>query len=163
MDLSGKIDDLPIIVEVCESIASVAGSLNIPFFVVGAMARDLIFERGYGVRRTRATEDIDFGVYLADWSQYQSLTEKLISTGDFTETREKQRLIYKGCLNVDIVPFGLIKDSNHNISWPPEHDVKMNVSGFEEAYEHSLAVKLRVDSESRIPFVSPTGLLKRET
>ena len=34
----------------------------------------------------------------------------------------------------------------------------MNVSGFEEAYEHSLPVKLRGDSESRIPFASPTGL-----
>ena len=158
LDLSGKVDDLPLLVEVCESISSIAGSLDIPFFVVGATARNLIFERGYGVKSTRATEDIDFGVHLSDWSQYHSLTEGMISTGDFTDTRQKQRLIYKGNLKIDIVPFGLIKDDNHDISWPPEQDFKMNILGFEEAYEHSLPVKLRGDSESTIPFASPTGL-----
>lgn len=158
LDLSGKIDDIPVIEEVCESISLVAGSLHIPFFVIGATARDLIFERGYGVKSIRATEDIDFGVHVADWSNYQKLTEGLISTGDFKKSNQKQRLIYKDVLKVDIVPFGPFKDDNHDISWPPEHDFKMNVLGFEEAYEHSLPVKLRGDSEETIPFASPTGL-----
>lgn len=158
LDLSGKIDDLPFIVEVCKSTSAIASDLGIPFFVVGAMARDLIFERGYGLKSTRATEDIDFGVHVSDWSQYHRLTEGMISTGDFTETKQKQRLIYKENLKIDIVPFGLIKDDNHDISWPPEQDFKMNVLGFEEAYEHSLPVKLSADFESIILFASPTGL-----
>jgi len=44
LDLSGKIDELiPIIGEITQ----VADSLGIPFFVIGAAARDLILKHGY--------------------------------------------------------------------------------------------------------------------
>lgn len=154
LDLSGKINDIPIIIDVCESISSVAGSLGIPFFVVGATARDLIFERGYNVKSIRATEDIDFGVHVADWDQYYGLKEGLLATGNYSETRQK----YKGILKVDMVPFGPFKDENHEIIWAPDNDFKMNILGFEEALEHSLPVKLKADSGKPIPFASPAGL-----
>jgi predicted nucleotidyltransferase len=59
LDLSGKIDDLTGGLFV--AIASVATSLGIPFFVVGATARDMILSYGYGIQTIRATYDIDFG------------------------------------------------------------------------------------------------------
>jgi hypothetical protein len=46
LDLSGKID--PASLALYETLSEAAGSLKIPFFVVGATARDLIFELGYG-------------------------------------------------------------------------------------------------------------------
>lgn len=60
LNLSGKIDKLTI--EIFECIAHVADSLNIPIFVVGGTARDIILQYGYGILTTRATADIDFGV-----------------------------------------------------------------------------------------------------
>ena len=59
IDLSEKIDGFTI--ELFERISEVAESLKVPFFVVGAMARDIILTHGYGIETGRATQDIDFG------------------------------------------------------------------------------------------------------
>jgi len=59
LDLSGKIDGFR--VRLFETIATVAESLRVPFFVVGAMARDIILSLGYDIKTGRATEDIDSG------------------------------------------------------------------------------------------------------
>ena len=70
----------------------VAESLHIPFFVVGAMAREIILVYCYNIRTTRATEDIDFGVQVSNWEKYELMREGLVATGSFTETRRPQRL-----------------------------------------------------------------------
>ena len=63
LDLSGKIDDS--IVQLLGTIADVAESVDIRFFVVGATARDIILMHGYGVHTIRATLDIDLGVEIS--------------------------------------------------------------------------------------------------
>ena len=73
LDLSGKIDIFT--VELFETISNVAVSINVPFFVVGATARDMILTHGYDIQTIRATNDIDFGVQVSDWDQYRKLTE----------------------------------------------------------------------------------------
>ena len=60
LDLSGKID--PLSVALFATLSEAADSLGIPFFVVGATARDMIFELGHGLPSRRATLDKDFGV-----------------------------------------------------------------------------------------------------
>src|SRR4030042_1880824 len=50
-DLSGKIDQQP--VAVLSIVKKVADSLTIPFFVVGAWARDIILNHSYGMRTRR--------------------------------------------------------------------------------------------------------------
>ncbi len=42
-------------------------------FVIGAAARDLMFEYVYDARFQRATEDLDFGVAVATWADYDNL------------------------------------------------------------------------------------------
>ena len=44
---------------------------RIPFFVVGALARDLLLEHAWHLPPQRATRNIDFGVRVADWSQFE--------------------------------------------------------------------------------------------
>ncbi len=53
LDLSGKIDGFT--VEFLDTIADVAESFKVPFFVVGAMARDILLTEGYGIETGRAT------------------------------------------------------------------------------------------------------------
>ena len=57
LDLSGKIDEL--IVSIYETIAKVADSSGIKYFIVGASARDIVLRYGYGIHTIRATVDID--------------------------------------------------------------------------------------------------------
>lgn len=64
MDLSGKIDD--VLMGVFRDVSQVTASLGIPFFVVGATARDIVLEHGFDIKPGRATRDLDFGVRVAD-------------------------------------------------------------------------------------------------
>lgn len=157
LDLSGKID--PATVEIYDAIVTAANTINARFFVVGATARDLILNYGYGIRVIRATTDIDLGVQLgSDWSEFEDLKRALLDTGNFIDTKAAQRLLYQDGVPVDIVPFGSVTDRNGNISWPPDHSIKMCVLGFDEAYESAQRVRLRTDPLLEILVASLAGL-----
>ncbi|MCU7849623.1 MAG: hypothetical protein KZQ89_16855 [Candidatus Thiodiazotropha sp. (ex Lucinoma kastoroae)] len=91
LDLSGKID-FPL-VEVFDAIAEVAAARGVPYFVVGAMARDMILSHGHGIASKRATVDIDLGVEVAEWDEFSALKDGLTATGQFEPTQAAQRLL----------------------------------------------------------------------
>jgi predicted nucleotidyltransferase len=64
-DLSGKIDQQT--VAALFAVKKEADALNIPFFIVGASARDIILRHCYGIEPQRMTTDIDIGVEVASW------------------------------------------------------------------------------------------------
>jgi len=154
-NLSGKIEKP--IVDALYLLKRIADSFGIPFFVVGAFSRDLILKYGYGIEPRRKTGDIDLGVEVANWEQFEKLKESLIETGQFCLTPEKHRLRC-GTILIDILPFGPITDKNKKISWPPEHEIVMSMVGFEEAYEYSLTFRLSSDPELDIKLASLPGL-----
>lgn len=156
LDLSGKIDDTTI--QLFETVARVAESLSIPFFVVGAMARELILSHGYNIKTIRATQDIDLGVQVSDWDEYQLLRKGLTGTGEFTPTREAHRLVYGRDQRVDIIPFGTIADPDNALSWPPDLETTMSTLGFDEAYYTAMTVRLRSGPPLDILFASLAAL-----
>ncbi|MFH1122244.1 MAG: nucleotidyl transferase AbiEii/AbiGii toxin family protein [Pseudomonadota bacterium] len=156
LDLSGKID--PFTVELFAIIAKVADATGAPFFVIGATARDIILQHGYGIEPTRATNDIDLAVQVSDWEHYAKLREGLIQTGKFESTKEAQRLKYQETVSIDVIPFGAIAGPGGSFSWPPDHEVEMNTLGFEESYQHSLTVRVRRSPDLLIRFAGPAGL-----
>jgi predicted nucleotidyltransferase len=156
LDLSGKID--PASLALFETLSEAAGSLGVPFFVVGATAREMIFELGHGLPSKRATLDIDFGVRVASWSEFNKLKELLLTTGLFEKTKEVQRLQYRAESLVDILPFGDIADAKGEIRWPPDEDVVMSMVGFEDAYQAALAVRVRTSPPLDIRVASTPGL-----
>ncbi len=154
MDLSGKIESG--LLGVFSDVSKVAASLGIPFFVIGATARDIVLDYGFGIQPSRATLDLDLGVRVADWEEFQALTEGLVASGAFTTSPAAQRFFHKkSSFPIDIVPFGKISAIGGTILWPPEHEVEMNILGFEEAYTHAWVVQLSNDLE--ICFASPAG------
>jgi predicted nucleotidyltransferase len=157
LDLSEKIDGFR--VGLFEAITEVAESLSVPFFVVGASARDMILTEYYGIETGLATKDIDLAVQVSDWDSYERLREGLIGTGKFKNVGKKaQRLLYEEVYPVDIIPFGTIAERNGGLSWPPEYDMKMSTLGFEEAYQNTITVRMRADPALDIQFVSLPGL-----
>jgi predicted nucleotidyltransferase len=156
LDLSGKIDRL--LVDLFENIAKAAENISAPFFVVGATARDIILKYGYGIETIRATNDIDIGVEVSDWDQYNNLRKGLVATGKFETSNEPQRLKYQESLIIDIIPFGAIADSDGSFLWPPNDEVEMNTLGFGESYQDALAVRLKRKPDLDIKFASPAGL-----
>ena len=155
-NLSGKIDRQT--VEALYAIKKVADSLNIPFFVVGASARDFILKHCYGIEPKRMTTDIDLGVEVASWEQFNQLTGALMATGKFSpDDKERQRFCFESVL-IDILPFGSITDENRRTSWPPKHEIFMSMVGFKEAFEYSIMVRLSSDSELDIKLPTLPGL-----
>jgi len=156
LDLSGKIKN-PIL-EILEAISNIAASLDIPFFVVGAAARDIILLYGYGVEIIRATEDIDLGVMVEDWDKFAQLKEAITGSGTFNQEKEPQRFFYKGSFPVDIVPFGQISKPKDTIEWPEFEGIEMSTLGFKESFDNSILVRLRTAPDLEIRFASLAGL-----
>ena len=161
IDISGRIDAGRI--SVLRSIKEIAEEFDIHFFVVGAFARDVIFEHIHRIPAPRVTEDIDIGVEVASWEEFQRLTDVLIERELFTATKSPHRFIASSFATVvDIVPYGGISGETKRISWPPDHDMIMSMLGFEEAYQSALKVRLNSDPpmEILVPSVPALALLK---
>ncbi len=158
-DLSGKIEQQKI--EALLAIKKEADILNIPFFVVGAFARDIILKHCYGITPRRMTEDIDLGINVNDWAQFNKLTDSLISTGKFSRTKEPQRFLFQS-IPIDIVPFGEIASEKIKIDWPPEHKIFMSIIGFKEAFENSIIVRLNSDPklDIKVPTLASLAIMK---
>jgi len=86
--------------------------------------------------------DIDLGIRVSSWNQFDQLINTLELSGEFKKLKEKHRVIYKDII-IDIVPFGGISDKNEKISWPSENEVVMSVMGFNEVYDNSTLVRLQ--------------------
>lgn len=155
LDLSGKIDGA--LLNLFAALTRVALSERAHFFVVGAMARDLILVYGYGRPVRRATEDVDVGICVGDWEEYESLRRSLLQTPEFEPARELQRVCFRG-KGVDLIPFGRIARPAEEVRWPPDGATTLSVVGFEEAYEAAQSVRLRRNPPLEIQVATPAGL-----
>src|ERR1039458_1890845 len=129
----------PSVVRVLRLLEPTARSADCEYFVAGATARDLILVNVHGLRPGRATRDVDFGVAVESWAQFELLKERLIATREFAAApKVQQRLIYTDqtagfSIPVDLIPFRGIESADGTFAWPPDRDIVMNVAGFEEA------------------------------
>lgn len=156
LDFSGKLQPFE---DVFREISDVTSRLDIPFFVVGAFVRDLILKSVYGIDTKIATEDIDLGIQVSNWDQFEQLKASLIGPERFKpDQRQQQRLEYKDLVKVDIVPFGAI-EKDGAILWPDE-ETKMPTLGFDEAYKDTIAVRVAEDVEIRICSLAGLTLMK---
>lgn len=159
IDLSRKIDAGR--ERTIRDVARACDALAVPFFLVGAFARDLLLEMRHGLKAQRATNDVDFGIRVSRWDEFEALKRALVGTDRYTPDPNKaQRLIAGDGGLIDIVPFGEVEDARGWITWPPEHEVVMNALGFEEAFEHAVRVRVDEDLEVRASSLAGLALMK---
>lgn len=136
------------------------------YFVAGAAARDLMLVNAFGLRPGRATRDIDLGIAVENWDQFQTLKHRLIGSGQFEAAPEDtHRLFWKAprraaVTPIDIIPFGGVASENKTIAWPPRRDVVMNVAGFEEALQSSAQIRIENDLVVRVASIPGLAVLK---
>ena len=155
LDLSGKIDQQSI--DLFSLVNRITTTLEMPYLVVGATARDIVYHYRLGTPIKRATTDTDFGIQLRSWEEFDSLSSMLVSEG-FKPTKSAHKFLCPNNTELDIVPFGSIEDTQANIQWPPNGEVEMNVLGFKEALDHAFQVEIANDPALQIPVSSPQGL-----
>jgi predicted nucleotidyltransferase len=156
LDFSGKLQPYE---DLFREIIRLTSEQDVPFFVVGAFARDLIMAMAHGIEVRRATEDIDCGVQVKSWEQFEQLKESLINTKKFkADKKQQQRIKYRDLVEVDIVPFGTI-EKDGAITWPDEETVMITL-GFDEAYKDTILVRLAEDIEIRVCSLAGLALMK---
>lgn len=83
--------------------------LQIDYFVIGAVARDIWYaESGLTSRRTK---DIDFAVFVGKRDEYEAIKQHLKKKEKYRDTRTNSFvLLTPGGVQVDILPFGGIEN-----------------------------------------------------
>ena len=83
----------------------------------------------------------------------------MIEIGEFIACEEAHRFRFQGNIFVDLIPFGPIADSNHNIQWPPSQEVVMRILGFEESFRHAHTLRLKSKPVLDVKIVTLAGLV----
>lgn len=153
--------ELALHARVVADVEVVAVLMGINVMITGAFARDLHLLYGCGIDMQRKTEDIDFGLAVADWAAFAALCEGLSASGNFQASPGvAHRLRHGNGLPVDLVPFGRIETVERKISWPPAGDVVMDVFGFREALASAHPVTLPGNVQTRAVSLAGLALLK---
>ena len=155
LNVSRQLDETT--VELLLALDSTATALQVPYCIVGAFARDVVLGLCFGIPTGRATRDIDFGLMLRDWNQFEQLRDLLLQTPEFLiHPRIAHRLVFKRVRELDIVPFGNIERRSGELAWPPDFSVVMSTVGLRQA--RATAIEITIATDRRIPFASPAAL-----
>jgi predicted nucleotidyltransferase len=152
----------PLTVAVSRAIDEAARALKLPYFLAGAMARDILLTHVHGIETGLATVDVDFGVAVAGWEEFEKIKAYLIAAGAFNAAaKTEHRLYYRppGAATgypIDIIPFRGVETPAQTIAWPPERKIIMNVIGYEEVL--TTAEPVEIDRALVVPIASLPGL-----
>lgn len=148
-------------IEILSNIFGATRDMGVKAFVIGAAARDLIFEYVYDARIQRATEDLDFGVAVATWGDYEKLRERLIAGEKFKkDKKQEQRILWTENVEqeipIDLVPYGGLEIQESVIAFPPSEDFTMSTLGFREVSKNLLT--LEISKDLTVELASPAGI-----
>lgn len=139
-----------------------AQALDIETLIVGAMARDLVLVHGFGSQIERGTRDVDFGISVRTWHEFDALKTLLVEKGFQVDRSQVHKLFRHDShgvpWEVDIIPFGPIADENLSILWPPDKAISMSVMGFQEALEYAWVVTITEEPLVHCKVATPAGI-----
>ena len=151
--------------EVLRHVDGVARDLAVNYFVVGAMARDILLAGVFGLSAGRATRDVDLAVAMKGWPEFEAMKARLVETGAFrSDDRIAQRLYYlpglAGRGSLDLIPFGGVEQRGSAIAWPPNGAVVMSVAGYSETFASAVLVELEPGFAVRVASLAGLAILK---
>jgi predicted nucleotidyltransferase len=131
---------------------------NIDFYLVGAVARDLWMSAINDIPPSRITGDIDFAVFIDDKERYDYLKTYLIEVEKFVAYKGNPFvLIWKGFLQVDLLPFGKIEDPT-TIRVEGSGFTSLNTPGFKEIYDTGLPI-VELEKIHKFKFCTLPGIV----
>ncbi|WP_026768045.1 nucleotidyl transferase AbiEii/AbiGii toxin family protein [Asinibacterium sp. OR53] len=119
--------------EVFDALEEVFKHLNIDYYLIGAIARDIWYARGN--KEFRKTKDVDFAAMVGSKAEYETVRQYLKDHKHFQETKANSFvMITLGGVQVDILPFGEIEiDDSIQLEGAGLTSIKVN--GFKEVYD----------------------------
>lgn len=152
----------PAIVAVLRAVHAATQTLRLEFFVAGALARDIWLDYIYRVPVTRLTRDIDVGIHVASWNEFEALRNRLIADAGLVPDAHRLHRLRMPTSDVplDIVPFGGVEDRERRIAWPPDGATVMSLLGFAEAFRAAPLVELAPQLPVRVASLAGLAALK---
>jgi predicted nucleotidyltransferase len=139
-----------------QTLNKVCEEQGLGYLVVGAFARDLVLHNLYGRPAGILTKDIDLGILLPDWSDFNQITDRLINEFGYQRGKFPHVFITPDGLPTDLLPFGEVEDQR-GISFPETDHFRINMMGFAEAWKSRLTISL--DGEEEFSIATPEGLV----
>lgn len=131
--------------EVLETVATACNSLDIDFFIVGAVARNIWYIDSN--TELRGTKDIDFGVYVRDAKTYSQLKNQLIDKFQYKQEQENAFcLISPNGKAIDLMPFGQIANDTEIII-EGSGMTTLKLEGFEEVFKEG-SIETEIEGET---------------
>lgn len=152
----------PLTLALMREVDMLSQELGLPYFLCGATARDILLQHVHGIETGAATADVDFGVAVKNWEQFETIKTRLTATGRFEPAKKMaQRLYYKANAHgkgypLDIIPFGGVEMPPNSIAWPPDMNEVMNVIGYGDALAN--IVEIEVEEQFVVPVTSLPAL-----
>jgi len=156
----------PVTVDILRAVAEEARAQQVDYMLVGATARDVLLTHVLGLATRRATYDVDFAVAVKDWEQFAALRNRLIARGTFTAAgKAQQRLYYQAragdlAYHLDLVPFGGVSGATHEVAWPPDMKIIMNVAGYDDVLAAAEVVTFAPDFDGKVVSLPGLAILK---
>lgn len=146
----------PLLKPVLEELIPVFEKRGIKFYIIGAVARDIILDL-HDEKSERVTMDLDIAIAIDHWEDFDDISADIVSLPNFSkDEKQQQRFFFREKFQVDIVPYGGIKDQNDQFFWPRDESFAMSVVGFEEAEKHLLPIEM--DGSLKFNIVSLEGV-----
>jgi predicted nucleotidyltransferase len=113
----------------------VFGRFGIEYYLVGALARDVQFQRRQLNMVFRKTDDVDLAVCINDEDHYNEVMDALVATGSFVrDEKEIIKLHYRLGIEVDLIPFGEIENEDREVRLTKPKAFTLQMPGFLEAF-----------------------------
>ena len=148
--------------QLSEMLSTLERGLNkfdIDFYLVGAVARDLWMSAINDIPPSRITGDIDFAVFIDDKGTYDNLKKYLIEVEGFSPYKGNAFvLVWKGFIQVDLLPFGEIEDKNAGVTIEGSGLTSLNMPGFKEIYDSGLP-EAELEEKHRFKFCTLPGIV----
>ncbi|HLO68937.1 MAG TPA: nucleotidyl transferase AbiEii/AbiGii toxin family protein [Holophaga sp.] len=155
-----------VLVRILAEVDAAAKALGAPYLLTGAMAREILLAFAHGLPHGRVTNDVDFGIQVADWDAFEAFKQALLDGAGFRADPVIPHRIYtrEGAFGlqvpVDLVPFGPLESPQGVIKWPPGRDVVMDVRGFRVGLDHIQPIEVEPGFTIPIPAVEAMILMK---
>lgn len=112
--------------------------LEIDFYLIGAIAKDMWMSGVHEVSLGRITTDLDIAVLIDNEEKFNLLKNKLVNTGRFTSLKNSPyTLLFDGRIQLDMLPFGGVNIEDINFS--KTIALTASTNGFAEVYKNALA------------------------
>ncbi|WP_338789934.1 hypothetical protein [Bernardetia sp. MNP-M8] len=147
---------VPSLKEVVNDLREVCEKLEIDFFGIGALARNIWYLDNE--KEARGTGDVDFAVYVKDEKTYQNLKQELIKNYNYIESNSNSYcLISPRKTQLDLLPFGEIENDDR-VQIEGQGLTILNLYGFLETYQLGIS-EFEIENEKLKVCLPPAIIL----